>query len=194
MMDNNTAAVERTAIYIARVVLNEFIGTKSPSASNHKHEKHEKHEKSDIVRATAMIAATKKMAIKHEILFNGMLDRLDATDDNAGDIFTQISVTMLEDGVINWGRIITVYAFAGCLARRCDERDMYESVADIGDALREFVSSNFVEWIRHRNGGWQEFEAFCDEPDDDTAMFRYLTLATIGWGIVALTTYYLAIR
>ena len=61
-----------------------------------------------------------------------------------------------EDGIVNWGRIVTIFAFAGILIKKllgkCIAPDM-DMCKDISCFVAEFITENTGEWIR-QNGGW----------------------------------------
>jgi hypothetical protein len=53
----------------------------------------------------------------------------------------------------NWGRVVTVYAFAGWLARYCDHNEMKDFVDSIADTAGTYVAERLAPWIT-KNGGW----------------------------------------
>ncbi|XP_039073053.1 bcl-2-related protein A1 [Hyaena hyaena] len=85
------------------------------------------------------------------------LDRFNvASVDAARTVFHQVMEKEFEDGVINWGRIVTIFAFEGILIKKI----LQERVAPDVDTVKisyfvaEFVMQHTGEWIR-RNGGWE---------------------------------------
>lgn len=77
--------------------------------------------------------------------------------DTARTIFNQVMEKEFEDGIINWGRIVTVFAFEGILSKKL----LRERISPDVDASRvsyfvaEFITTNMREWIR-QNGGWED--------------------------------------
>ncbi|XP_029807052.1 bcl-2-related protein A1 isoform X3 [Suricata suricatta] len=75
--------------------------------------------------------------------------------DAARTVFQQVMEKEFEDGVVNWGRIVTVFAFEGVLLKKL----LRERAAPDVDArtvshfVAEFVVRHTGEWIR-QNGGW----------------------------------------
>lgn len=75
--------------------------------------------------------------------------------DTARTIFNQVMEKEFEDGIINWGRIVTIFAFEGILSKKL----LQERISPDVDASRisyfvaEFITTNMREWIR-QNGGW----------------------------------------
>ncbi|XP_054444852.1 bcl-2-related protein A1 [Pteronotus mesoamericanus] len=88
------------------------------------------------------------------------LDSLDvASVDAARTLFHMVMQKEFEDGVINWGRIVTIFAFEGVLIKKL-LRDQIASDVDtykckeISHFVAEFITKNTGEWIR-QNGGWE---------------------------------------
>ncbi|XP_055273914.1 bcl-2-related protein A1 [Moschus berezovskii] len=86
------------------------------------------------------------------------LDKFDVVSvDTARTIFNQVMEKEFEDGVVNWGRIVTIFAFEGILIKKlqgkCIAPDM-DMCKDISYFVAEFITENTGEWIR-QNGGWE---------------------------------------
>lgn len=85
------------------------------------------------------------------------LDKFDVVSvDTARTIFNQVMEKEFEDGIVNWGRIVTIFAFEGILTKKllskriASDMDMCK---DISYFVAEFITENTGEWIR-QNGGW----------------------------------------
>ncbi|XP_046942474.1 bcl-2-related protein A1 [Lynx rufus] len=76
--------------------------------------------------------------------------------DTARTIFHQVMEKEFEDGIINWGRIVTIFAFEGILIKKL----LQERIVPDADAFKvshfvaEFITKHTGEWIR-QNGGWE---------------------------------------
>uniref|UniRef100_A0A8C4PQL1 Bcl-2-related protein A1 n=1 Tax=Equus asinus TaxID=9793 RepID=A0A8C4PQL1_EQUAS len=76
--------------------------------------------------------------------------------DAARTIFNQVMEKQFEDGIINWGRIMTIFAFEGILIKKllperiAPDVDTYKEISYF---VAEFITKNTGEWIR-QNGGW----------------------------------------
>ncbi len=55
--------------------------------------------------------------------------------------------------VVNWGRIVTLHAFCGCIAKFCEARHIPDCADDIANVLAEFVVHRLGLWIVTQ-GGW----------------------------------------
>ncbi|ELK18339.1 Bcl-2-related protein A1 [Pteropus alecto] len=86
------------------------------------------------------------------------LDNFDVVSvETARRIFNQVMEKEFEDGVINWGRIVTIFAFEGILIKKLLEERMGPDVdphQEISYFVAEFIAKNTGEWIR-QNGGWE---------------------------------------
>lgn len=71
-------------------------------------------------------------------------------------MFTSALREIFSDGVINWGRIIVVYAFTMCAAREAHNRG-WPGISDaIINKMIEYVEENLCTWISLR-GGWVSY-------------------------------------
>ncbi|XP_045417032.1 bcl-2-related protein A1 [Lemur catta] len=80
-----------------------------------------------------------------------------ASVDAARTVFNQVMEKEFEDGIINWGRIVTVFAFGGILIKKLlRERTALDvdTYKEISYFIAEFIMNNTGEWIR-QNGGWE---------------------------------------
>lgn len=62
-----------------------------------------------------------------------------------------------EDGIINWGRIVTIFAFEGILMKKLLRKRIAPDVdtyKEISYFVAEFITKNTGQWIR-QNGGWE---------------------------------------
>ncbi|KFO34658.1 5-formyltetrahydrofolate cyclo-ligase [Fukomys damarensis] len=84
------------------------------------------------------------------------LDRFDvASIDTARTIFNQVMEKEFEDGVINWGRIVTIFAFGGVILKKLPEPIAPDgnTYKEISYFVAEFIMNHTGDWIR-QNGGW----------------------------------------
>uniref|UniRef100_A0A8C3WEA1 Bcl-2-related protein A1 n=1 Tax=Catagonus wagneri TaxID=51154 RepID=A0A8C3WEA1_9CETA len=86
------------------------------------------------------------------------LDNFDVGSiDTARIIFNQVMEKEFEDGIINWGRIVTVFAFEGILMKKLLRKQIASDVdtyKEIPYFVAEFITKNTGQWIR-QNGGWE---------------------------------------
>ncbi|KAM4831904.1 bcl-2-related protein A1 [Urocitellus parryii] len=86
------------------------------------------------------------------------LDNFDVVSaDIARTIFNQVMEKEFEDGIMNWGRIVTIFAFGGVLVKKLLRERIAPAVdsdEEISYFVAEFIMNNAGEWIR-QNGGWE---------------------------------------
>ena len=88
------------------------------------------------------------------------------TSENIVPSFTNVVNEMFADGQYNWGRIVTVYAFAGWLVRycccggACDASSVStgagrdpECAKEMAASAGEYVAQRLSNWVR-KQGGW----------------------------------------
>ncbi len=69
------------------------------------------------------------------------------------ETLTNVARSMFADNIINWGRIATLYAFAGAIAKHMVEERGLDIQDDIAACVSGFVNQHLAGWILAR-GGW----------------------------------------
>jgi len=92
---------------------------------------------------------------RHEILFASIVKKLHIGEEGTNcESFGSVADEMFADKHYNWGRIVTLYAFAGWLAKHCvDNRIDGDWVNRIGEVCGDYVAENLSQWIASQ-GGW----------------------------------------
>lgn len=134
-------AIKGMARELARDVICDFSQTSSSGPCN-------SHAKT--IRRTV-----EELSRRHEIVFTSMVRRLSITEDSREtcESFRRIMDEVFVDGHYNWGRVVTVYAFASWLARYCVQNGMTETVDRIVDSTGSYVADKLANWIQQQ-GGW----------------------------------------
>lgn len=96
-----------------------------------------------------------ELSRRHEILFTSMIRRLSITEDldDTCQSFVRVMDELFIDKHYNWGRVITVYTFAGWLARYCVQNGMFDAVDQIVETSGCYVANKLADWIQQQ-GGW----------------------------------------
>ena len=84
-------------------------------------------------------------------LFTQMCSKLNLSKHNVFSSFCNVAKEMFSDGIINWGRIATLFAFACQVAKHCLEHNIGDQVNHITDWTATFVGE--MGWIEQQ-GGW----------------------------------------
>ena len=96
------------------------------------------------------------MMTKHEIKFKGMMNRLNINKNSGYQTFVAVANEIFEgnDNVVNWGRVIALYSFAGQLALYCKENKMEEYAHNqLSGIIGRFASEKIAEFVANE-GGW----------------------------------------
>jgi len=122
---------------------------------------------------------------KHDILFKGMVAKLNVTGDNVQVTFVNVADEIFQDRQFNWGRIVAVYAFAGRLARHCVEKDLPDRIDQISEFLGSYVGNRLGVWI-HQHGGWTVFNDYFPEKNGfENKIWKGLLVTAMGLGALA---------
>jgi hypothetical protein len=98
---------------------------------------------------------------------------------------------LFADGQYNWGRIATVFAFAGWWAKSgsCGtETDRFNAdvwADTVAEVTGNYVAEKLCPWISQQ-GGWVSMDEFFAVPEPvETKMWRGLMYTMVGLGVVA---------
>ena len=126
----------------------------------------EKNRRAPSKHAETMRRIVVELLKRHEILFSSMMRSLDVTHDNAHSLcykFYKIIDEIFSDGKYSWGRIATVFAFAGQLAAHVVKENISNGVRyekKIIECLVDYVNKSLAPWIEE-NGGWVSDRFHC---------------------------------
>ena len=103
-----------------------------------------------------------ELSSRHEIIFSSIARKLGSRVAAEGPsaarwrcTFVAVASELFADGQNNWGRIVTIYAFAGWLVRQhCTADTSSDELAHtIAVTAGNFVADKLADWIC-RQGGW----------------------------------------
>jgi len=114
--------------------------------------------------AATMRRVVDELSSRHEIVFSSIARKLGSRVSGNGDgpsaarwryTFTAVANELFADGYHNWGRIVTIYAFAGWLVRQhCTAETSTDELArTIATTAGDYVADKLADWIC-RQGGW----------------------------------------
>ncbi|XP_007950009.1 bcl-2-related protein A1 [Orycteropus afer afer] len=119
------------------------------------------------------------------------LDNFDVISiDIAKTIFNQVMEKEFEDGIINWGRIVTIFAFGGILIKKLLREQIaldVDTYKEISYFVAEFIMDNTAEWIR-QNGGWEN--GFVKKFEPRSGWLTFLEVTRMICEIFLLKHYY----
>ncbi|XP_064086312.1 bcl-2-like protein 1 [Macrobrachium nipponense] len=152
----------------------------------------EKHngDSSDKVERT-LLRCVKMMMQKHEILFKGMMKRVQVTRETGYVSFVTVANTLFEEDkmVITWSRIVALYAFGGQLALYCKEKGMEDFACTVADFMGKYAKEVLTPFVTNI-GGWSKIcDEFPEETDLENRVRRVLSWTAVGLGVAATVSY-----
>ena len=106
----------------------------------------------------------KELSDRHNLVFKGMVNRLKPDESSAFPTFVIVADEIFDDGQVNWGRIVAVYAFAARLAKYYVDNNGHKAAESNGKNLvhyqekialfvGKYVANKLGQWILD-HGGW----------------------------------------
>ncbi|CAH2273933.1 bcl-2 10 [Pelobates cultripes] len=114
---------------------------------------------------------------------------------NPKDVLQTVAATLIEDGGLNWGRIVSLIMFAGVLVKRSkDQRTA--TPKELAEVLSQFLAEEQRDWLQS-NGGWNGFHKYFSNkgtlPGQDNNAISGALVAVAGFGLAGLA-FLLAVR
>ncbi|GAB1597334.1 anti-apoptotic protein NR13-like [Argonauta hians] len=125
-----------------------------------------------------------ELSKRHDILFQTMINRLQLDCSNLFIAFTCVADEIFEDGQINWGRVVAVYAFATQLTLYCHRQQKQEMCNQIALFTGRYVGNKLGKWIIEA-GGWDSFSDFFPEQVQEDKLWKGFVFA-VGIGAAFL--------
>jgi len=82
-----------------------------------------------------------------------LAEKLDIQQPDDVALLNCVATAMFDDDIVTWGRIVTLFAYAGYLARYCHEQGLSECSHTVAELLESIVVNRLGLWIL-ANGGW----------------------------------------
>jgi len=142
------------------------------------------------VRPSGSYAVTMKRTVdqilyKYTLVFNSMAKKLDLSRDQLEDTFVKTIDEMCQDSNINWGRIVTVYAFIGVIAKHCIQSGMMDMLDKLVFTANQCILHRFGVWI-DKEGGWDAFNERFPPPNHvENSIWKGIFFTAVGLGALA---------
>lgn len=84
------------------------------------------------------------------------IERLDVNAENCEETFERVAISLFSDDVFNWGRLISLFAFAGkltCKAIKSCSKPKSEIKQNMCHTVSNFINGKLSKWIIEK-GGW----------------------------------------
>lgn len=137
-----------------------------------------------------MDRVVKSLVVKHEIVYKGMINRLNL--DERGDdmsFISSVAKDIFSDGKTNWGRIASLFSFGAVLCSHLKTRGQEGSIDQVGNLISSYLLSDQLDWLIN-NKEWDGFVEFFHEQDPESAVRGALMtlagMAGIGAGLAFL--------
>lgn len=89
--------------------------------------------------------------------FDNLPDSMNLRQHNARDVYMSVCRSVFADGVVNWGRVMSLLTLAATFAVHFTLRGELCVVVKIPCWLGEVVDELLAEWI-HKQGGWEDVQ------------------------------------
>ena len=89
--------------------------------------------------------------LANDASLNGLIQQVDVTKDTAFETFLQVGVQIFNDGIVNWGRIVTLFYFGYKLALKVINK--IPLIKMIIEWVCQFIKDRLAKWI-FEQGGW----------------------------------------
>ncbi|TTD92258.1 Bcl-2-related protein A1 [Bagarius yarrelli] len=107
--------------------------------------------------AQAMRRLAKELELQHMPKFRSLSQRFLSTCGSTPEpssCLRSVMIMLVEDGKLNWGRIVSLFTFAGVIAVEMFSRgDGVESVRRLSETIADYLGGEKSAWLLE-NGGW----------------------------------------
>lgn len=95
--------------------------------------------------------------------FDDAVERLDVSAENCEQTFLRVAESLFRDNVVNWGRLIALFVFAGKLTQKAiisSSKSRLKVKRKMCHALSSFIITHLEQWITEKGGWVSNFELF----------------------------------
>ncbi|XP_073465982.1 induced myeloid leukemia cell differentiation protein Mcl-1 [Aquarana catesbeiana] len=115
---------------------------------------------------------------KHKVAFQGMLQRLPIQDENDIQRLSEVPSMVFNDGITNWGRIVTLISFGAFVAKHLKIIKLEHCTRQLADNFADYLMTQKREWIVQHNG-WEGCVEFFHVEDYESGL-RTVLMAFAG--------------
>ena len=137
--------------------------------------------------APNLMKVIERLLSSNENTFKRMVKQLNIGNiQSSKSCLNKVAEELFSDNVCNWGRIVTLYAFAGEVAKSL-QPDFGDKVNDeVADELSRFVNQRLSQWINQQKG-WDSMNEFFGEENSKESKMPKVLYALFGLGALAAT-------
>ncbi|CAM4695964.1 induced myeloid leukemia cell differentiation protein Mcl-1 [Caretta caretta] len=96
---------------------------------------------------------------KHQIAFQGMLRKLDIKNEEDLKSVTAVATHVFNDGVTNWGRIVTLISFGAFVAKHLKSINQENCINTLAGIITDVLVTGKRDWLVNQRG-WEGFVEF----------------------------------
>ncbi|OCT66479.1 induced myeloid leukemia cell differentiation protein Mcl-1 homolog [Xenopus laevis] len=123
---------------------------------------------------------------KHHMAFTGMLQRLSINSREDLQKLSEVPALVFNDGVTNWGRIVTVISFGAFVAKHLKSIHLEDCINNLAEYFTQFLMTSKKDWII-KEKAWEGFVDFFHIEDYEsglkTVLMAFSSVAFLGAGL-----------
>ncbi|XP_055966398.1 induced myeloid leukemia cell differentiation protein Mcl-1 [Sorex fumeus] len=125
----------------------------------------------------------------HETAFQGMLRKLDIKNEDDVKSLSRVMVHVFNDGVTNWGRIVTLISFGAFVAKHLKSIDQEGCIEPLAESITDVLVGTKRDWLLKQRG-WDGFVEFFHVEDLEggirNVLLAFAGVAGVGAGLAYL--------
>ncbi|XP_006900193.1 PREDICTED: induced myeloid leukemia cell differentiation protein Mcl-1 homolog [Elephantulus edwardii] len=125
----------------------------------------------------------------HETAFQGMLRKLDIKNEDDVKSFSRVMVHVFNDGVTNWGRIVTLISFGAFVAKHLRSINQESCIEPLAESITDILVRTKRDWLVKQRG-WDGFVEFFHVEDLEggirNVLLAFAGVAGVGAGLAYL--------
>lgn len=129
------------------------------------------------------------MQRNHETAFQGMLRKLDIKNEDDVKSFSRVMVHVFNDGVTNWGRIVTLISFGAFVAKHLKSINQESCIEPLAESITDVLVRTKRDWLVKQRG-WDGFVEFFHVQDLEggirNVLLAFAGVAGVGAGLAYL--------
>ncbi|XP_065516210.1 induced myeloid leukemia cell differentiation protein Mcl-1 [Lathamus discolor] len=125
---------------------------------------------------------------RHELAFQGMLQKLEIQKEEDLEAVRDVAARLFDDGVTNWGRVVTLISFGAFVAQHLKSIQQEKSISSLAGIITDALLSSSREWLLSQ-GGWEGFVDFFHVEDLESSIRNVLMVFAGVAGLGASLAY-----
>lgn len=123
---------------------------------------------------------------KHQLAFQGMLRKMHIQKEADLAAMSEVATEVFRDGVINWGRIVTLISFGAFVAKHLKSTNQEGSVDALAEIITDVLATEKREWLVSHDA-WDGFVKFFHVEDIEggirNVLMTFAGVAGLGAGL-----------